>query len=95
MDIDNKYNDKGVGVNQNVSAEDSEKIKKELDELKRAKAEIENLEKKLKSEQELLLKKRLEEERITQLKEAEKQRQLYEQRLAEERKRRRKGAWAF
>ena len=68
--------------------EEKNRIKKELDELKRAKAEIENLEKKLKSEQELLLKKRLEEERITQLKEAEKQRQLYEQRLAEERKRR-------
>ena len=29
--IDNKYNDKRVGVNQNVTAEDSEKIKKELD----------------------------------------------------------------
>jgi len=43
MDIDNKYNDKRVGVNQNVSAEDSEKIKKELDKKKQELEKIKNV----------------------------------------------------
>jgi tetratricopeptide (TPR) repeat protein len=83
-----------IEMDKKRKAEEADKIKKELEELKRAKAEKAALEKKLEAEMELLKKQKMEADRLLMLKAAEKKRQLFEQRLAEERERKLKAAKA-